>query len=73
MNSPLHLFLQDMIQEKTAELGATKLKVRMAEDNATPHCKCVKKPKGRGKHRRKNTLDVSDHNKGTTRWEAVAR
>ncbi|KAL3940855.1 MAG: hypothetical protein SGBAC_004683 [Bacillariaceae sp.] len=71
MQSPLHRFLQDMIQEKTAESGADKLQVLMTADNATVHC--PNKPKrSRNKQRRKGALDISDHTKGMSRWEAVA-
>ncbi|CAJ1961265.1 unnamed protein product [Cylindrotheca closterium] len=73
MSSPLHLFLQDMIQAKTAELGADKLHVRMAEDNATAHRQCAKSKRRSGKHTRKHSLDISDHTKGMSRWEAGAR
>ena len=69
--TPLHSFLQDMIQEKTVALGAEKLHVQMTVDNPTLHSKPTLKPKKR-KDRQKNSLDVSDHTKGLSRWEAVA-
>ena len=69
MATPLHLFLQEMIQEKTVEAGAEKLQVKMTVDNPILHTQTRQKPKKRGKTRQKCCLDVSDHTKGMSRWE----
>jgi hypothetical protein len=71
MNSPLYLFMRDMVREKTADCEAESLRIRIVFDDApgSDGYKNQQTPRSNvSKASRKVTLDVSDHSKKSSRW-----
>eukprot|EP00980_Cylindrotheca_fusiformis_P003979 scaffold874_cov126-Cylindrotheca_fusiformis.AAC.12 len=70
MATPLHLFLQDMITEKTAESGVDKLNVSMAVDNHRTNHRTIQRMWKTKKPQKNLSLDVSDHSRRHSRWDS---
>lgn len=70
--TPLHLFIQEMIQDKVAESGEDDLSVELNVDNAPSRKEQPIKNKRKKRltpSKAKSPLDISDHTKKLSRWE----